>query len=129
MGKVFLHPSGEFWGGFGVGFGEGFETGLGGGEVGAVEEGADVLGDAGAHVEAWDEGLGVLLKVDLAALPGDGGENGGACGGKAGVGVADDELEAVEATGLKGGQEVAPVDFGFAEGDTDTEDGAFAFGG
>ena len=99
LGKVFLHPDGEFGGGFGVGFGEGFETGLGCGEVGAVEEGADVLGDAGAHVEAWDEGLGVLLEVELAALPGDGGEDGGACGGKAGVGVADDELEAVESTG------------------------------
>ena len=80
------------------------------------------------EVEVFAEGLGVLLEVELAALPRDGGEDGGACGGKAGVGVANQELETVEATGLKGGQEVAPVDFGFAEGDTDTEDGAFALG-
>ena len=40
------------------------EPGLGGGEVRAVEDGTDVGGHGGAHVEARDVGLGVLLEVE-----------------------------------------------------------------
>ena len=80
------------------------------------------------HLQSWDVGLGVLLEMELAALPWDGREDGVAGGGHAGVGIADDEAGAVEAPGDQRGEEVAPVDFGLAEGDADAEDGAFAIG-
>jgi len=54
-----------------------------------------VLGDAGAHVETRDDGLRVLLQVVLAALP----KHGDSFGGEAGVGIAND---AVDAVGLEG---------------------------
>ena len=66
--------------------------------------------------------------MELAALPGDGREDGGTGGGQSAVVVADDEAQAMKATGLEGGKEGAPVRFGFAEGDADAEDGAFAIG-
>ena len=82
----------------------------------------------GAEIEAGDVGLGVLLEVELAALPGDGGEDSAAGGGEAGRVVADEELEAAEAALLEALEKVAPVDFGFAEGDAGTEDLALAIG-
>ena len=82
----------------------------------------------GAQLEAWDVGLGVLLEVELAALPGDGGEDGAAGGGEAGMVIADEELEAAEAALLEALEKVAPVDFGFAEGDAGAEDLAQAVG-
>ena len=42
--------------------------------------------------------------------------------------VADEELEAAEAALLEALEEVAPVEFGFAEGDAGTEDLALAVG-
>ena len=73
---IFLHPSGEFWGRFGVGIHESFEASVSGGEIVGVEDGTDVGSDAGAHVQTRDVGLSVLLEMELAALPGDGRENG-----------------------------------------------------
>jgi hypothetical protein len=72
--------------------------------------------------------LGILLEVELAALPGDGREDGGAGGAQAGVVVADNELEAVEAARLQALEELAPMDFGFTESDAEAQDGAFALG-
>ena len=66
-----------------------------------------------------------MLEMELAALPGDGGENGSPGGAEAGMGVADDEAEAVKATGLQRGKEGAPVGFSLAQGDADAEDRAF----
>ena len=40
--------------------------------------------------------MGILLEMELAALPRHGGEDGGTSGAQAGVVVADDELDAVE---------------------------------
>ena len=79
-------------------------------------------------VEAGNISLGILLEVELAALPRHGGKDGGARGAQAGVVVADDELEAVETALLQALEEVAPMDFGFAQGDADAQDGAFALG-
>ena len=72
---IFLHPSGEFWGRFGIGIYESFEACLSRGEIVGVEDGTDVGGHAGAHVQTRDVGLSVLLEMELAALPGDGREN------------------------------------------------------
>jgi transposase-like protein len=44
------------------------------------------------------------------------------------MGIADDKGEAVKPSGLKRGQEVAPVNLGLAEGGADTENGAFPIG-
>ena len=118
---VFLQPSGEPWRGLGVRDDELVEAGLGGGEIRAVEDGTDVGGDAGAHVEAWNVSLGILLEMELAALPGNGGEDGGAGGGETGMGIADDEGEAVKAARLEGSEEGAPVGFGLAESGADAE--------
>lgn len=95
FGKIMLHPIGEFWGGFGVGSDDFCEAAFGGGAVLSEEDAADVSGDFFAHVEAWDVGLGVLLKMKLAALPGDGGEDGATGGGEAIVVVGNEELEAL----------------------------------
>ena len=72
------------------------------GEIVGVEDGTDVGCHAGAHVQTRDVSLSVLLEMELAALPGYGGENGSTCGGEAAMGIADDEGEAVKASGQKG---------------------------
>ncbi len=67
---------------------------------------------------------GILLEVELAALPRNGGEESSASGAKARVVIADDEGNTVEAAVLERGEEVAPVNLGFAECSADAEDGA-----
>ena len=104
------------------------EPGFGGWAIGAVEDTADGLGDFGALIQARDIGLGVLLEMELAALPRHGGEDGGARGAQAGVVIADDELDAVQAALLQALEEGPPMHLGFTERDADAEDGAFAFG-
>ena len=69
-----------------------------------------------------------MLEVELAALPGDSGEASGESGAQAWVVIGDDEGDTVEAAVLEGGEEVAPVDFGFGESDADADNGAFAIG-
>lgn len=44
------------------------------------------------------------------------------------MGVADDELGAMETAHDERGEEVSPMHFGFTQGDTDTEDGALSVG-
>ena len=85
--EIGFEPGGEFWGGGGAGGDEFLEAALGAGTVCAVEDAADVGGDLGAHFQARDAGLGVLLEMELAALPGDGWEDGAARGGEAGMAV------------------------------------------
>src|SRR5450759_4269383 len=70
----------------------------------------------------------MVLEVELAALPRHGGKDGGARGAQAGVVVADDELDAVETALLQALEELAPMGFGFTEGDADAQDRAFTFG-
>lgn len=94
LGQIFFHPSGEFWGALGIKVDELLELVLGGGKVWAVEEAADGAGDLSALIQPRDMGLGILLEVELAALPRDGREDGGAGGFEADVVVADDELDA-----------------------------------
>ena len=128
FGDVCFHPSGKFRCRLGVGLHQDFKAGLGGGEIRAVEDGTDIGCHAGAHVQTGDVSLGVLLEMELAALPRDGGEDGSTGGRESAMGIADDEGEAVKASGLKRGEEGAPVDFRFTESSTDTEDGSFSIG-
>ena len=128
LGDIFLHPGGKFGGGLGVGGNEMIEAGLSRGEIGAIEDGADVGSHAGAPIETGNISLGVLLEVELATLPGNRGEDGSTGRGEAWMGIADDEGEAVKPSGLKRGQEVAPVNLGLAEGGADAENGAFPIG-
>jgi len=128
LGQIFFHPGGEFWGVFGIEGDELLELLLGGGKVWTVEEAADSAGDLSALIQTRDMGLSILLEVELAALPRDGWEDGGACGFEADVVVADDELDAGQAALAEALKESAPVNFGFAERDTDAQEGAFAVG-
>ena len=126
--EVFLHPGGEFWGGGGVGGDDFFEAGLGGEPIRAIEHGADGVGDGGALVQARHIGLGVLLEMELAALPGDAREHGLAGGPETFVVVTDEQGGGMKAALLEVGEKGPPMDLGFAEGDADAQNGAFAIG-
>ena len=126
--EVFLHPSGEFGSGGGVGGDDFFEAGLGGEPIRAIEHGADGVGDWGALVQARHIGLGVLLEMELAALPGDAREDRLAGGPETFVVITDEQAGGMEAALLEAGEKGAPMDLGFAEGDADAQDGAFAIG-
>ena len=95
--QVFLHPSREFGRAFGVLGHDFLEPLFGGGATGAFEDAADGPGDFSTLIQTRDISLGVLLEMELATLPGDGPEDGFACGGHAGVIVADDISDAAEA--------------------------------
>gem|GEM_PF-1481273 len=66
--------------------------------------------------------------MELASLPGNGGEDGSTGGREAAMGIANDEGESVEASGLKRCEKGAPVSFRFAERSTDAQDGALSVG-
>ena len=121
-----LGPGGEFGRCFAVGFDEFGELGFGVGAIFGVEDPADVFSDFLFEVFGGDVGLGVLLEVELAALPGAGVEGGAQRGTESDVGVGGDTIRDAEAALLEAGEEVAPVDFGFGEGAGDAEDEAFA---
>ena len=70
--------------------------------------------------------LGVLLEVKLTALPRHSGEDGGARGGGAGVGIADDQGGETDAGLPEALQEGTPVDFGFGQGNGDAQNEAAA---
>jgi len=128
LGEIMLHPRGELRSVFLVfqdGEGEQIAGRL---KTGRLEDGSDVGSDGMFHFLLWNVGLGVLLEVELAAIPRDGREDGGEGGLEAFVGVTGDGAGDSEATIFETGEELAPVDFGFGEGDGGAEDGAFAVG-
>ncbi len=90
LGDIFLHPGGKFGSGLGVGGDEMIEAGLSRGEIGAIEDGADVGSHTGAPIETGNVSLGVLLEVELATLPRNRGEDGGTRRSEAWMGIADD---------------------------------------
>jgi hypothetical protein len=126
--EVFFHPAGEFGGAFGVVRDDLLEPLCRRVRGGAFKDRADGAGDFGALIRARDVSLGVLLEVELAALPGDGAKDGLARGGHAGVIVADDEGDAAQAALDQALEEGPPMHLGFTEGDAHAEDGALAFG-
>jgi len=123
---VLLSPGSEFGSGFPVGFDEFGKLGFGMGVVFGVEDPADVIGDFLLQVLGGNVGLGVLLEVELAALPGAGVEGGAQRGTESDVGVGGDAVGNAEAAFLETGEEVTPVDFGFGEGAGDAKNEAFA---
>ena len=127
--QIFLHPGREFGSGFGVVGDDLLEPLFCGEATGAFEYAADGAGDLGALIQARDVSLGVLLEVELAALPGDGSKDGLARSGHAGVIVADDERDPAQAALDEAVEEGPPVHFGFTERDTHAEDDPLAFGG
>ena len=68
--------------------------------VGELKNGADVGGDGFFQVLARDVSLGILLEVELASVPGDGGEDGGEGGFETLMGVAGDGAGGGEGRGL-----------------------------
>ena len=126
QGQVFFHPRGQFGRALGIVGDDFLEPQLGGGAGGTVEDAADGACHPGALIQPWDVGLGVLLEMELAALPGHGGKDRRAGGFESGVIVAGDVGDAAQAAPQEALEEGAPVNFGFAEGDTDAEQNAFA---
>ena len=96
------------------------------GAVFGVEDAADLIGDSLLEVLGGDVGLGVLLEVELAALPRAGVEGGAQGGTEPDVGVGGDAVGDADAALLEAGEEVAPMDLGLGEGAGDAEDEAFA---
>jgi len=104
------------------------EEPFGGGQIGGVEDGPQIGRDLGTHRDLGDVLHGILLEVELAALPGNAREAGLPGGFEAGVIVADDPPYAVEPAGLERFEELTPMDLGLGEGDADPEDGTFSVG-
>ena len=89
--EVFLQPCGQFGSAAAVFGDELAQSFFGFGEAGGVEDAADFAGDDGFLIGFENVGLGVLLEMELAALPRHAGEDGGAGGPEAGVGIADNQ--------------------------------------
>ena len=70
--------------------------------------------------------MGVLLEMELAALPRNAGEDGGAGGLEPEVIVAGDELDPAEAALNEALKEGPPVDLRLAERDANAEQAALA---
>ena len=124
--QVLLQPDGEFGRAFGIGRDELLEPLFGRRAVGAVKNTAEGPPDLGPLIQPQNLRLGVLLAVELAALPRPGRADGGAGGLEAEVVVTDDELDAVAAALDQALKKGPPVNLGFAQGDADAEQGALA---
>jgi hypothetical protein len=69
--EVFFQPRGEFGGTVGVVGDDFLEALFGGGATGAVKDAADVPRHFRALIQSGNISLGVLLEMELTALPGD----------------------------------------------------------
>src|SRR5688572_3173648 len=98
------------------------EASAGLGLVGGVEDPAELGGDFLAAVLAGHVLHGVLHQVELAALPEGLRQAGGQGGLEAGVVVADDEVDAVQAAADQSEQEAAPMGFGLGATDREAQD-------
>ncbi len=85
-----------------------------------------MLSATSSRIYAQHIGLGILLKMELAALPGHGGKNGLACGGHAWMSIADDERGATQAACDQQGKEGAPMDLSLTQRYADAKDSALA---
>src|ERR1019366_2608310 len=126
--QIFLQPGDQFGCAFGVVADDFLEPLFGGGAAGAFEDTANGAGHFGALLQTRNVSLGVLLKVKLATLPRDSPKDRLACGGHAGVVIADDERHAAQAALDQALEEGAPMHFGLTEGDAHAEDDALAGG-
>lgn len=126
FGNGALHPTGEFGSGGGVSFDGLVEAGVGFRAVAGVEDVTDVVGDLLSHGDFWNVGLGVLLEMELAALPGRGIESGSESGFEAFMGIGCDEVGDADAAFAQRGEECAPVNLVFGKGGGSSKDHAFA---
>jgi hypothetical protein len=94
--------------------------------VRGIEDRAQLGGDGFSRLLPGDELAGVLLQVELAALPGNGGQYRPAGCFQAGMIVGDDELDAFETTRQQAFQEAVPIDLGSRRGDRATQHPALA---
>ena len=108
--QIFLHPGGQFGRALGVVRDDLLEPQLGSGTAGTVKDAADGTGDLGALIQPRDMGLGVLLEVKLATLPGHGGKDRRAGGLEPGMIVAGDVGDATQAALKEALEEGAPVE-------------------
>ena len=94
--------------------------------VRGIEDRAKHRGDGFSRLLPGDELAGVLLQMELAALPGNRGQYRPAGGLEPRMVVGDDELGAMKPAGKQTLQEAPPVDLGFARGHRATEHPALA---
>jgi hypothetical protein len=126
--EVLLQPAGELRSGLAVFGHHSFEEGLGEWAGLSLKDFADFCGDVRTHGELGNVVGGVLLEMELAALPRHGREVSGESLAQAWVIVADDEADAAEAAFQERAEKVAPVNMGFGECGADTENGASSAG-
>ncbi len=124
--EVGFEPLGEVRGSFLVCGDQFCQASLCVSKVRGVEDGADLSGDLLAQFEVWNEGLCVLLEVELAALPWSGVEGGAQGGPESLVGVGGDEVRNADAAGFEGVEEGAPVGFCLRECAGDPQNDALA---
>ena len=96
--------------------------------VRGVEDRAQLGGDGFSCLLTSDELSGVLLQMELATLPGNGGQHRSARRLESGVIVGDDELDAMQSAGEQAFEEAPPIDLGLTRGDRATQHPALAGG-
>jgi len=94
--------------------------------VRSVEDSSDVSGYLLTESLLRDVGLGVLLQVKLAALPGDIGEDSLPSSSHPRMVIANDQADSMKAPSREALQEVPPVDLSLGERDASAQDGALA---
>ena len=119
LGHIVLDPIGKLWSFDLKLFDHLLESFLSFGQIWRVKNGANGLSDFSPHVHLGNKGLGILLKVKLAALPGSARK---ACQtglAQSGMAVASNESNPTQAACDEAVKEIAPMDFSFAQRDAD----------
>jgi len=125
---ILLEPGGELRRGLLVTGGDVPKAPFGLGRLVRVEDATDVAGDLHPHGDLRHVGHGVLHEVELAALPGDSGENGLPRCLEPAVVVADDELHTPHTAIDEALKEGSPVRLGLGELHAAAEDAPLAVG-
>jgi hypothetical protein len=97
------------------------------GTIRGIEDGTEDFSHFAAHSLPGHVGTGILLQVKLASLPGNTGKDGDPSGFQPLVGIADDELYAIQAPCYQALQDGSPVDFVLAQRDGDSQDLTLTF--
>ena len=128
FGDVIFEPGGEFWSGFAILRDQDVELGLSLSERLGVEDFAKLRCEDGTECDLGNVVNGILLEVELAALPEDSWKAGSPGSAQAWMIIADYVSGAMEAPLLERAEEVTPVDLSLAESGGDADNGALARG-
>ena len=101
------------------------QVGVCGATVRSIEVRANVISHFGLHVLVRHKGLGILLQVKLASLPGNTTEDSQTSSPRTGVIVAGDQRDSTQTAFLQALQEGASMNFMLAQGHRDTQHPTF----